>query len=141
MCRFPCAVDGSVNELSVGAGGKKNRQKERRLMKGFNIALQPSGASLQPVAETTTPGTTQHSLEEPYHESPNSKKRHHHPHHQSTNSVPGLGSSSSQRHARDSRDGSRKRKWGTLIEAAKAGRVSRLIGKLYTYFIFTSFRS
>lgn len=37
----------------VGAGGKKNRQKERRLMKGFNIGPQPSTttAPLPPVAE------------------------------------------------------------------------------------------
>nr|XP_023020264.1 transient receptor potential-gamma protein-like [Leptinotarsa decemlineata] len=37
----------------MGTGGKKNRQKERRLMKGFNIAPQPStsSASLPPVAE------------------------------------------------------------------------------------------
>lgn len=38
-----------------GAGGKKNRQKERRLMKGFNLALQntipPSGPSLPSVSE------------------------------------------------------------------------------------------
>lgn len=37
-----------------GTGGKKNRQKERRLMKGFNIAPQPSTTSsstLPPVAE------------------------------------------------------------------------------------------
>ncbi|XP_072376779.1 transient receptor potential-gamma protein-like [Diabrotica undecimpunctata] len=36
----------------MGTGGKKNRQKERRLMKGFNIAPQPSTTgSLPPVAE------------------------------------------------------------------------------------------
>lgn len=37
----------------LGTGGKKNRQKERRLMKGFNIAPQPSSVtgSLPPVAE------------------------------------------------------------------------------------------
>lgn len=37
----------------LGTGGKKNRQKERRLMKGFNIGPQPStsSGSLPPVAE------------------------------------------------------------------------------------------
>lgn len=35
-----------------GAGGKKNRQKERRLMKGFNLAPPAAGAgTLPPVAE------------------------------------------------------------------------------------------
>lgn len=39
----------------AGSGGKKNRQKERRLMKGFNIAPPPSttsgGQNLSPVVE------------------------------------------------------------------------------------------
>ncbi|EDX15375.1 GD11966 [Drosophila simulans] len=37
-----------------GGGGKKNRQKERRLMKGFNIAPPGSTGSLAPVAEFST---------------------------------------------------------------------------------------
>lgn len=40
--------------LSTGGGGKKNRQKERRLMKGFNIAPPGSTSSLAPVAEFST---------------------------------------------------------------------------------------
>lgn len=38
---------------NLGTGGKKNRQKERRLMKGFNIGPQPSTTTgpLPPVAE------------------------------------------------------------------------------------------
>lgn len=38
----------------AGGGGKKNRQKERRLMKGFNIAPPGSTGSLAPVAEFST---------------------------------------------------------------------------------------
>ena len=127
-------VDGSVKELSIGAGGKKNRQKERRLMKGFNIAPQPSGSgTLPPVAEFIA--SLQHAHDEQHHELFGStlsgifgpgttpKKS---PHHTSTNSVPGLGTGA--RPSRESRHGSRKRRWGTIIEAAKSGRVSRLIG-------------
>jgi len=129
-------LDGSLKELSVGAGGKKNRQKERRLMKGFNIGPQPGGSStLPPVAEFIA------SLQQAQHENSHDlfgstlsgifgpgttpKKS---PHHISTNSVPGLATGSRQSHS--IRSSSRKKRWGTLIEAAKAGRVSRLIGKL-----------
>ncbi|XP_024939576.1 transient receptor potential-gamma protein isoform X3 [Cephus cinctus] len=120
----------------TGAGGKKNRQKERRLMKGFNIAPQPGGSgTLPPVAEFIA------SLQQVHHEN-----QHHDlfgstlsgifgpgatpkksPHHTSTNSVPGLGTG--PRQIRGARGSSRKKRWGTLIEAAKAGRVSRLIGR------------
>ncbi|XP_071559770.1 transient receptor potential-gamma protein isoform X1 [Temnothorax nylanderi] len=129
-------TDGSLKELSLGAGGKKNRQKERRLMKGFNIGSQPGGSgTLPPVAEFIA------SLQQAQHENSHhdlfgstmsgifgpgttSKKS---PHHTSTNSVPGLASGSRQSHG--TRISSRKKRWGTLIEAAKAGRVSRLIGR------------
>ncbi|KAJ8679347.1 hypothetical protein QAD02_015134, partial [Eretmocerus hayati] len=129
----------------TGVGGKKNRQKERRLMKGFNIAPQPSGSgTLPPVAEFIA------SLRDQENERTPDEHQHHHevfgstlsgifgsastpkrnPHHISTNSVPGL--ASHQRQSRDNQDGSRKRRWGTLIEAAKAGRVSRLIGRSHS---------
>ena len=36
-----------------GAGGKKNRQKERRLMKGFNVAPSIASTSLTPVNENS----------------------------------------------------------------------------------------
>ncbi|XP_008550220.1 transient receptor potential-gamma protein isoform X4 [Microplitis demolitor] len=118
----------------TGAGGKKNRQKERRLMKGFNIAPQPPGGSgtLPPVAEFIASlqqaqdensenqelfGSTLSSIFGP---ATTPKKN---PHHISTNSVPGL--TTSNRQNRCTRNGSRKRRWGTLIEAAKAR--SRLI--------------
>ncbi|XP_051166224.1 transient receptor potential-gamma protein isoform X11 [Leptopilina boulardi] len=119
---------------ATGAGGKKNRQKERRLMKGFNIAPQPSGSGqLPPVAEFTA--SLEHSHDEQSHElfgstlsgifgSSIAPKRHHHI---STNSVPGLATGT--RNNRESRSDSKKRRWGTIIEAAKAGRVSRLIGR------------
>ncbi|XP_029674559.1 transient receptor potential-gamma protein isoform X3 [Formica exsecta] len=118
----------------TGAGGKKNRQKERRLMKGFNIAPQPGGSgTLPPVAEFIA------SLQQVQHENshqdlfgstlsgifgPGVKKS---PHHTSTNSVPGLATGPQQ--IRGTRSNSRKKRWGTLIEAAKVGRVSRLIGR------------
>ncbi|XP_034946902.1 transient receptor potential-gamma protein isoform X2 [Chelonus insularis] len=116
----------------TGAGGKKNRQKERRLMKGFNIAPQPGGSgSLPPVAEIIASlqqvrdeDSTQNdlfgsTLSSIFGTVTTPKKN---PHHISTNSVPGLTSCRQNRHIRN---GSRKRRWGTLIEAAKAR--SRLI--------------
>ncbi|XP_029054637.1 transient receptor potential-gamma protein isoform X2 [Osmia bicornis bicornis] len=128
-------TEGSLKELSIGAGGKKNRQKERRLMKGFNIAPQPGGSgTLPPVDEFTA------SFEQVQHENSHEhfgstlsgifgpgatpKKS---PHHISTNSVPGLGSGRQNRRIRCS---SKKKRWENLIEAAKVrGRVSRLIGR------------
>ncbi|CAK9804686.1 Transient receptor potential-gamma protein [Anthophora quadrimaculata] len=126
-------TDGSLKELSIGAGGKKNRQKERRLMKGFNIAPQPGGSgSLPPVDEFTA--SLQQVQEENSHELFGStlsgifgqgtihKKSHHHT---STNSVPGL---SSCRQSRRIRGSSKKKRWENLIEAAKVrGRVSKFI--------------
>lgn len=37
-----------------GAGGKKNRQKERRLMKGFNVGQSIGSTSLTPVNENSS---------------------------------------------------------------------------------------
>lgn len=37
-----------------GAGGKKNRQKERRLMKGFNVAPSIGSTTLTPVNESSS---------------------------------------------------------------------------------------
>ncbi|XP_074100883.1 transient receptor potential cation channel gamma isoform X3 [Cotesia typhae] len=117
----------------TGAGGKKNRQKERRLMKGFNIAPQPPSGSgtLAPVAEfiaslQQTPDESENqelfgsTLSSIFGPTTTPRKN---PHHISTNSVPGL--TTSNRQNRCTRNGSRKRRWGTLIEAAKAR--SRLI--------------
>lgn len=101
-------------------------------MKGFNIGPQPGGSgTLPPVAEFIA------SLQQAQHENSHQelfgstlsgifgqgvKKS---PHHISTNSVPGLATGPQQIRGTSSR----KKRWGTLIEAAKAGRVSRLIGK------------
>ncbi|XP_050300048.1 transient receptor potential-gamma protein isoform X3 [Anthonomus grandis grandis] len=138
----------STAHSGLGTGGKKNRQKERRLMKGFNIAPQPSSTSgvLPPVAEfiaslqghhheghhdffgstlsgifnsaprkltqhSSTVSSSQGSINEGHHH------HHHHHHHR------GLG----RFHLK--RSHSQKRRWGTLIEAAKTGKVSRLIGR------------
>ncbi|XP_053973778.1 transient receptor potential-gamma protein isoform X2 [Hylaeus volcanicus] len=124
----------TASGAGTGSGGKKNRQKERRLMKGFNIAPQPSGSgSLPPVDEFIA------SLQESQHENshdifgstlsgifaPGTTARRS-PHHTSTNSVPGLGT---RRQCRGTRGSSSKKRWENIIEAAKAGRVSRLIGR------------
>ncbi|XP_048519187.1 transient receptor potential-gamma protein-like, partial [Dendroctonus ponderosae] len=140
----------STAHSGMGTGGKKNRQKERRLMKGFNIAPQPSTTSsstLPPVAEfiaslqghhheghhdffgstlsgifSSTPRRlTQHSSTVSSSQgSINDGHGHHHHHHHHHR---GLG----RLHFK--RTGSHKRRWGTLIEAAKTGKVSRLIGR------------
>ncbi|XP_076394039.1 transient receptor potential cation channel gamma isoform X2 [Megachile rotundata] len=128
----------TASGAGTGAGGKKNRQKERRLMKGFNIAPQPSGSgTLPPVDEFTA------SLQQAQHENSHElfgstlsgifgpgatpKKS---PHHISTNSMPGLGSGRQSRRIRSS---SKKKRWENLIEAAKVrGRVSKLIGRSHS---------
>ncbi|KAL1509123.1 hypothetical protein ABEB36_003912 [Hypothenemus hampei] len=135
----------STAHSGLGTGGKKNRQKERRLMKGFNIAPQPSttSASLPPVAEfiaslqshqqhhdffgstlsgifnsSTARRLTQHSSTVSSSQGSINEGHHIHQHHHR-----GLG----RLHLK--RSHSHKRRWGTLIEAAKTGKVSRLIGR------------
>ncbi|XP_072941710.1 transient receptor potential-gamma protein-like [Epargyreus clarus] len=95
-----------------GGGGKKNRQKERRLMKGFNIA---AGGPLAPVDEILA------SL--------------HHDHGGGSLSALLGGrlrasqSSLSDASAPARRKPSHKRRWGTIIEAARVASVSRLMGR------------
>lgn len=105
-------------------------------MKGFNIAPPASGSgTLPPVAEFIA------SLQQAQHDNSSNQELfgstfsgifgpsitpRKNPHHISTNSVPGLMTCARQN--RCPRNGSRKRGWGTLIEAAKAR--SRLIGEL-----------
>ncbi|XP_045492215.1 transient receptor potential-gamma protein-like [Colias croceus] len=108
-----------------GGGGKKNRQKERRLMKGFNIA---PGAALAPVDEF---------LASLHHEHGGS----HGAHHASLSALLGGRLRTSQSSLSDGAGGGagvlaarrkpvgHKRRWGTIIEAARAARVSRLIGR------------
>lgn len=119
-----------------GAGRKKNRQKERRLMKGFNIVPQPGGSgSLPPVAEYNS--TFQQSQKDNKTNTELSRStlsgifapvttiKKNYPHHISTNSVPASCAGTNGAN----RIGSRKKKWGALIEAAKVR--SKLIGTLF----------
>ncbi|XP_045763146.1 transient receptor potential-gamma protein-like isoform X1 [Maniola jurtina] len=102
---------------SGGGGGKKNRQKERRLMKGFNIA---PGGSLPPVDEFFASLHHEHEA--------------HGAHHASLSALLGQRLRASQSSLSDGGPSARrkpphKRRWGTIIEAARAARVSRLIGR------------
>ncbi|XP_026671309.1 transient receptor potential-gamma protein isoform X2 [Ceratina calcarata] len=120
-------TNGGDGGLTIGAGGKKNRQKERRLMKGFiNIGAEPSGSGILPPVDEFTASMQQVQQEDSF-DLPATmlcdKKRYH----TSTNSVHGLGTSRQSRRIRGS---SKKNKWENIIEAAKArGKVSKLIGK------------
>lgn len=103
-----------------GGGGKKNRQKERRLMKGFNIV---PGGTLAPVDEF---------LASLHHEHGGVHGASHHPLSALLGAAGGRlrTSQSSLSDAPPQRRGKpHKRRWGTIIEAARAARVSRLIGR------------
>ncbi|XP_030745679.1 transient receptor potential-gamma protein [Sitophilus oryzae] len=132
----------STAHSSMGTGGKKNRQKERRLMKGFNIAPQPSTTA------TSSPPESLASLPGPHHESHhyeffgstisgifNSTPRKLLQHSSTVSSSQGNISDGHGHHHRGfgrlhlKRSHSHKRRWGTLIEAAKTAKVSRLIGR------------
>ncbi|KAJ0179620.1 hypothetical protein K1T71_005332 [Dendrolimus kikuchii] len=106
-----------------GGGGKKNRQKERRLMKGFNIA--PSG-SLAPVDEFLISFHHEHGSGGAPHGSLSALLGARLRTSQSSLSdaaPPALGP------AQRRKPTAHKRRWGTIIEAARAARVSRLIGR------------
>ncbi|KAK7868642.1 hypothetical protein R5R35_008449 [Gryllus longicercus] len=132
----------------TGSGGKKNRQKERRLMKGFNIAPAANSSNQLPTVSEfmasldQDPNAPHHGLQDIYGSTtsgifggPGStpKKSPHHTH--SSNNVPANGDHAHRVLSRLAprfhikRSSSHKRRWGTLIEAAKSGRVSRLIGR------------
>ncbi|XP_019868467.2 transient receptor potential-gamma protein [Aethina tumida] len=128
----------------LGTGGKKNRQKERRLMKGFNIGPQPStsSGSLPPVAEFIASLQQHEGQHHDFFGSTlsgifNSTPRKLHQHSSTVSSSQGSinESHSNQHHHKGlskfhiKRSHSHKRRWGTLIEAAKTGKVSRLIGR------------
>ncbi|XP_066245604.1 transient receptor potential-gamma protein [Euwallacea similis] len=138
----------STAHSGLGTGGKKNRQKERRLMKGFNIAPQPSTTSavLPPVAEFIASLQGHHHSEGHHHDFFgstlsgifNSTPRKLTQHSSTVSSSQGSineGQGHNYHHHRGigrlhlKRSHSHKRKWGTLIEAAKSGKVSRLIGR------------
>ncbi|XP_044729543.1 transient receptor potential-gamma protein [Chrysoperla carnea] len=140
----------TASGMGSGSGGKKNRQKERRLMKGFNIApTPPTSATLPPVAEFIA-SLQQHHGDANHHNdlfgstlsnifgnhpSSTPKKLPHQSHSvsMSQNSIcEGQNfhhSSSARSRFHSKRTSSHKRRWGTLIEAAKSGRVSRFIGR------------
>ncbi|XP_077296878.1 transient receptor potential-gamma protein-like isoform X3 [Arctopsyche grandis] len=142
-------ASGAGSELSFsGSGGKKNRQKERRLMKGFNIA--PSNnVTLPPVAEFIASLHHQHSEQGHTHGHEvfgstfsgifgGGGSVHKAPHHSLRTSQSSLSSEANPYHRglalnmarfHPKRSSSHKRRWGTLIEAAKVGRVSKLIGR------------
>ncbi|CAH0560164.1 unnamed protein product [Brassicogethes aeneus] len=134
----------------LGTGGKKNRQKERRLMKGFNIGPQPSQStgSLPPVAEFIASLQHQEGNHHDFFGSTlsgifNSTPRRLHQHSSTVSSSQGSINESGNHHHHShhhhhhkglskfhiKRTHSHKRRWGTLIEAAKTGKVSRLIGR------------
>ncbi|KAL1122557.1 hypothetical protein AAG570_002887, partial [Ranatra chinensis] len=107
----------------TGAGGKKNRQRERRLMKGFNIAP-PQGpsntVSLPSEAEllATLHLTHEHANSSSHELGLNARKK-----------KKESGSKNSKNLSRlmfKSING-RKRRWDSLIEVAKTGKVGRLI--------------
>ncbi|XP_028027791.1 transient receptor potential-gamma protein-like [Bombyx mandarina] len=104
-----------------GGGGKKNRQKERRLMKGFNIA---PGGSLAPVDEFMSPVSwLQHDHGVPHYSLSTLLGPRLRASQSSLSDGPGAGMSASRRKPQH------KRRWGTIIDAARAARVSRLIGR------------
>ncbi|XP_038108644.1 transient receptor potential-gamma protein isoform X1 [Culex quinquefasciatus] len=129
-----------------GVGGKKNRQKERRLMKGFNIAPPPApeaGQHLTPVSEFN-PQLPENSSQELFAGvfgpglTPKKALHQVNPMHQySSQSQSSFGDNNNPMHKlsklapkfHSKRQGSHKRRWGTLIEAAKHGSVSRFIGR------------
>ncbi|XP_037912948.1 transient receptor potential-gamma protein isoform X4 [Hermetia illucens] len=131
---------------SQGTGGKKNRQKERRLMKGFNIAPPGSSNSLAPVSEFATSldhfennqdmlGSTFSNIFNPHflHRKPCCINP--------TCGMMLIKDPSMSMHGSNSkinkcgaktytkRLANQKKRWGTLIEAAKAGNVSRILGR------------
>nr|XP_014281624.1 transient receptor potential-gamma protein isoform X2 [Halyomorpha halys] len=113
----------TASGAGTGAGGKKNRQKERRLMKGFNIAPPPSSSnssSVAPVLEHQ--GSLQKSSSNDNLSNPGSAR---------LSGGPGL---SIRRKYRDNLSklmfsANKKRRWDSLIEVAKTGKVSKFISQ------------
>lgn len=128
----------------TGSGGKKNRQKERRLMKGFNIAPPPAatGSPLPPVSELMQTLSEQNSqdyattLTNLFPGITPKKQLHGNQMHQYSSSqssfgdthhvMSKLGKFAPKFHTK--RNVTHKKRWGTLIEAAKSGS-ARFIGR------------
>lgn len=128
----------------TGSGGKKNRQKERRLMKGFNIAPPAAtGSPLPPVAELMQTLSEQQNSQDYSTTLTNlfpgitpKKQLHGNQMHQYSSSqssfgdthhvMSKLGKFAPKFHTK--RNVTHKKRWGTLIEAAKSGS-ARFIGR------------
>ncbi|XP_059485521.1 transient receptor potential-gamma protein-like isoform X4 [Neocloeon triangulifer] len=108
----------TASGVGGGAGGKKNRQKERRLMKGFNIAPPPTSASSPKSGQATGMSAASADLIATLQEVVGMDKK----------STPRMGRLARLTGSTPKRESS-KRRWGTLIEAAKTGRVRRLMGR------------
>ncbi|KAG5676185.1 hypothetical protein PVAND_006034 [Polypedilum vanderplanki] len=131
-----------------GAGGKKNRQKERRLMKGFNVAPSIGSTSLTPLSEHSGsfpldhhgshefsalsglfgPGITPRKNPAPNPLAQQQQQNLSTSQSSFGDSMHKLSRFAPKFHSKRN-SGSHKRKWGTLIEAAKSGSVSRFIGR------------
>ncbi|XP_036345476.1 transient receptor potential-gamma protein-like, partial [Rhagoletis pomonella] len=141
-------MDTNVSAGQGGGGGKKNRQKERRLMKGFNIAPPGSTGSLAPVAEFSTSldnFDTQHEiLSNTLSNLFNSNFIHKNQQNGQTSGKesPTNGTTTttttiqtttkynkSALKPHNKRIAGHKKRWGTLIEAAKVGNVSKMLGR------------
>ncbi|XP_049313223.1 transient receptor potential-gamma protein [Bactrocera dorsalis] len=142
-------MDTNVTAGQGGGGGKKNRQKERRLMKGFNIAPPGSTGSLAPVAEFSTSLDNFDSQHEILSSTlsnlfnSNFIQKSHQNGHTSGKESPTNGATptttttiqtttkynKSALKPHNKRIAGHKKRWGTLIEAAKVGNVSKMLGR------------
>ncbi|CAL8134700.1 unnamed protein product [Orchesella dallaii] len=101
----------SVTGLGQGSGGKKNRQRERRLMKGFNITPAPPSNTTPLLSDVMELDTLQEN--EAVHYDKKSPK----------NKLARLAKMANQKREIS------KRKWGTLIEAARNAGMSKIMGR------------
>ncbi|XP_075153159.1 transient receptor potential cation channel gamma [Haematobia irritans] len=144
-------MDTNVSAGQGGGGGKKNRQKERRLMKGFNIAPPGSSGSLAPVAEFSSSLDNFEQQHDILHSTLSNlftptfmQKKATFSTGDSFNSMesppPSLISTvntvqTANKYNKtalkpyNKRMAGHKKKWGTLIEAAKVGNVSKMLGR------------
>ncbi|ODM96427.1 Transient receptor potential-gamma protein, partial [Orchesella cincta] len=95
----------------LGSGGKKNRQRERRLMKGFNITPAPPSNTTPLLSDVMELDPLQEN--EAVHYDKKSPK----------NKLARLAKMANQKREIS------KRKWGTLIEAARNAGMSKIIGR------------
>ncbi|CAB3365425.1 Hypothetical predicted protein [Cloeon dipterum] len=108
----------TASGVGGGAGGKKNRQKERRLMKGFNIAPPPTSASSPKGGQAAVTAAGADLIATLQEVAGLDKK----------SPPPRVGRLARLTGTTPKRESS-KRRWGTIIEAAKTGRVRRLMGR------------